>query len=76
MEAGVNVLYKHGRNLGGGHTAKARMSEVKVTETQFADDAALYTTSWHSFEATTASLVKVAGEWGLSVSTEKTKEWL
>ena len=44
-EAGVAVLYKHGRKLVGDRTAKARLSEVKVTETQFADDAALYTPS-------------------------------
>ena len=39
------VLYKHGRKLVGDRTAKARLSEVKVTEMQFADDAALYTPS-------------------------------
>ena len=71
-EAGVPVLYKHGRKLVGDRTAKARLSQVKVTETQFADDAALYTTSRHSFETSTASFVKVASEWGLTVSTEKT----
>ena len=72
-EAGVAVLYKHGRKLVGDRTAKARLSEVKVTETQFADDAALYTPSRQSFETSTASFVKVASEWGLTVSTEKTK---
>ena len=72
-EAGVAVLYKHGRNLVGDRTAKARLSEVKVTETQFADDATLYTPSRQSFETSTASFVKVASEWGLTVSTEKTK---
>ena len=41
-KAGVNVLYKHGRKLAGDRTATARLSEVTVTETQFADDAALY----------------------------------
>ena len=30
-------------------------------------------TSQNSFETTTASFVKVASEWGLTVSTEKTK---
>ena len=38
-----------------------------------ADDAALYTPSRHSFETSTASFVKVGSEWGLTVSTEKTK---
>ena len=46
---------------------------MRVSETQFADDAALYTTSWDSFESTTVGFVKVASEWGLTVSTEKTK---
>ena len=69
----VQKQEKHGRKLVGDRTAKARLSEVKVTETQFADDAALYTTSRHSFETPTASFVKVASEWGLTVSTEKTK---
>ena len=35
-EVGVNVLYNHGRKL-----VKSRLKEVKVTETQFADDPAL-----------------------------------
>ena len=41
-EAGVAVLYKHGRKLVGDRTAKARLSEAKVTEMQFADEATLY----------------------------------
>ena len=32
----------------GDRTTKARCSEVKVTETQFADDAALYKPSQHN----------------------------
>ena len=59
-EVGVAVLYKHGRKLVGNRTAKARLSKVKVTETQFADDAALYTPSRYRFELSTASFVKVA----------------
>ena len=43
--AGVNALYKHGRKLVGDRTAKSRLNEVKMKETQFADDAALYATS-------------------------------
>ena len=39
-------------------SARARLSEVKVTETKFADDAPLYTTSWHSSQLTTASSAK------------------
>ena len=54
-------------------TAKSRLSEMRVTESQFADDVALYATSRDSFESVAADFVKVAGEWGLTVSTEKTK---
>ena len=43
--AGVSVLYKHGRKLVGDRTAKFRLSEMRVTESQFADDVALYATS-------------------------------
>ena len=71
--AGVSVLYKHDWKLVGDRTSKARLSEMRVTETQFADDAALYTTSRGIFESTTAGFVKAASEWGLTVSTEKTK---
>ena len=44
-EAGVDVLFKHGRKLVGDRTAKSRLSVTRVHESQFADDAALYTTS-------------------------------
>ena len=70
-EAGVAVLYKHGRTLVGDRTAKARLSEVKMAETLVADDAALYTTSRHRFETSAANFVKVASEWRLTVSTER-----
>ena len=67
------MLYKHGRKLVGDRTAKSRLSEMRVTESQFADDVALYATSRDSFESVAAEFVKVASEWGLTVSTEKTK---
>ncbi len=41
-EAGVEVVYKHGRKLVGNRMAKSRMSVVRVTESQFATDVALY----------------------------------
>ena len=41
-EAGVTVRYKIGRRLVGDRTAKARLESIKVTESKFADDAALY----------------------------------
>ena len=51
IEMGVNVLYKHGRKLVGDGSVKSRLKEVKVTETQFADDAALDATSKVAFES-------------------------
>ena len=44
---------------------------MRVTESQFADYAALYATSRDSFESVAAEFVKVANEWGLIVSTKK-----
>ena len=58
-EAGVNVLYKHGRKLVGDRTAKSRLCEMMLTETQFADDAALYATSRNAFESMAAGCEKV-----------------
>ena len=56
---GVSVLYKFGRKLVGDRTAKSRLQEVKVTETQFADDAALYSTAREGFEY----LQRVSRQW-------------
>ena len=50
--------------LVGDHIAKSRLSEMKITESQFAGDVALYTTSRDSFESVAAEFVKVASEWG------------
>ena len=71
--ARVSVIYKHGRKFVGDRTAKSRLSGMRVTESQFADDVALYATSLDSFESVAAEFVKVASEWGLTVRTEKTK---
>ena len=46
MDAGVDVLYKHGRKFVSDQTAKSRLNVVRVTEIQSADDAALYATTW------------------------------
>ena len=40
-EAGVPILYQHGRKLVGDRTAKSRLLKVQMTESQFADDLAL-----------------------------------
>ena len=42
VEAGVPILYKHGRKLVGDRTAQSRLLKAQVTESQFADDFALY----------------------------------
>ena len=41
-EAGVTVKYRMGRKLVGDRTVKARLEEVAITESKFADDAALF----------------------------------
>ena len=45
------VKYKHGRKLVGDRTVKSRLNEIKVTESQFADDTALYSMSRDAFES-------------------------
>ena len=72
-DAGVTVMYKHGRKLVGDRTAKSRLQEAGVTESQFADDVAVYTISRAAFRMATAKFVSTAAEWGLTVSLEKTK---
>ena len=72
-EAGIDVLYKHGRKLVSDRTAKSRLNVVRVTETQFADDAALYATSREAFESVAAGYEQVASDFGLKLSVEKTK---
>ena len=68
------VIYKHGWRLVGDRTAKSRLSELLVTESQFVDDTALYATSRNDFETVTSSFIQCASEWGLTVSIPKIKE--
>ena len=72
-EAGVEVLYKTGRRLVGDRTVKARLNVVRVTESQFADDVALYATSRGELESIAQKFVTGASKWGVTVSIEKTK---
>ena len=72
-EAGVNVRFKIGRKLVGDRTAKSRLSTVTATESQFADDAALYATTCPVFETMTSTFITCARQWGLTVSIQKTK---
>ena len=46
------MLFKHGRKLVGGRTTKSRLTLTRVHESQFADDAALFTTSRGILEQT------------------------
>ena len=46
----MTVRYKHGRKLVGDRTAKSHLSEVRVTESQFANDAAVYASTCAAFE--------------------------
>ena len=57
----------------GDRTAKSRLGVVRVTESQFADDAALYARSRTTLESVACKFVSGASAWGLTVSTEKTK---
>ena len=72
-EAGIAILLKHGRKLVGDRTAKLRLEVVRVTETQFADDVALFSSSRDDFELAAKKFVDVARKWGLTVSTQETK---
>ena len=70
---GVCIRYRIGRRLVGDRTTKSRLQPQWITESQFADDAALYTTS-------RASLVPMASEFiqpsvSLSAS-QRRRAWL
>ena len=49
-EIGVPVLYKHGGKLVGDCTVKSRLLRVQISESQFADDLALYAVNCAMFE--------------------------
>ena len=72
-EAGVPILYQHGRKLVGDRTAKSRLLKVHVTESQFADDLAMYTVTREALVSASKRFVRLASFFGLSVSLPKTK---
>ena len=72
-DAGVDLLFRNGHKLVGDRTAKSRLSATRVTESQFADDAALYATTRERFERMTSEFILCAQRWGLTVSIRKTK---
>ena len=70
---GVPVKYRNGRKLVGDRTAKSRLDAVYITESQFADDAVLYTTSRPCLDQTVCEFVSCASRRGLAVSIQKMK---
>ena len=62
-----------GWKLVGDRTAKSCLDQMRVTESQFADDAAVYATSREAFEHAAAEFVDAASKWGLTVSIHKTR---
>ena len=71
-EAGMPILYQHGRKLVGNRTAKSRLLKVHVTESQFADDLAMYTVTCAALFQR-ERFVRLASCFGLTVSLPKTK---
>ena len=71
--AEVTVLCKHGRRLLGDNIIKSRLQRVQVTESQFADDLALYDASQSAFESAGRSFVVEISHFELTVSLPKTK---
>ena len=69
----MDVLFRNGRKLVGDRTAKSRLSMIRVIESQFADDVALYTGSRDCLESVAKTFAEGTREWGLTVSIEKTK---
>ena len=69
----VAVRYRIGRKLVGDRTAKSRLQEIRMTESQFADDVAVYAATREALEQVAATFVNTTANWGLTVSLEKTK---
>ena len=61
-EAGVDVLFQHGRKLVRDRTAKSRLDVERVTDSQHADDVALYTRSRDCLKSVTKKFADVARE--------------
>ena len=70
---GVSFRYSYGCKLMGDRSAKSWLLQSCVTESKFADDAALYASSHDGLEAVASSFVCVARGWGLTVSLVKSK---
>ena len=57
----------------GDRTAKGRLLGVRVTESKFADNAAVYATTREVLEQAAEEFVRTAVSWGLTVSLDNTK---
>lgn len=76
IEVGMDVLSHLGivyRKLVGDRTGKSRLAIVKVTDSQFVSDLALYASTCEKLEHVTVGFVKRTSRWGLTVSVSKTK---
>jgi len=76
LKLGVTVRYKIGRKMVGERTAKAKLEMTEITESKFANDAALYAVTRKAVESAAMTFVTTAVGWGLTVSLEKTKMML
>ena len=72
-QAEVDLRFCHGRKLVGDCTAQSGLKNTRVTESQFANDAAVYAHTREAFEQATGEFVRTASRWGLTVSVKKTK---
>ena len=72
-DVGIDMLSRPGRRLVGDRTVKSQLNVVRITESQFADDLALFASTRDKLENVTAGFVKETGRWGLTVSITKTK---
>ena len=72
-EAEVTVVYKLGRKLVGDRTVKSKLHHMKITESQFADDVALYARTGSAFKTVGMNFVEVESQWRLTVGLAKTK---
>ena len=71
---GIPVLFRMGQRLVGDRTAKSRLQTVLVSDSQFADDVTLYTTTRDNLQIMATEFVASAACWGLTVSVQKTKD--
>ena len=72
IDVGVTVRYRLNGKLVGQRAAKGDFS-CRITEAQFADDAALFAKTRYQMVVALEAFIRVAKHWGLTVSVAKTK---